>query len=224
MNYKNLSNKQAWTVRENTLSKLEDSGIKSLTDKELLYLSVIDMPNLFSNLATESILDAYYKSTTTEDLLNELSSIETISKDEIIKLVAMAEFLRRHQELNRKSITSPADIYNLISHLYTDEQERFIVIGLNGGNEPVYKKIVTIGLVNQALVHPREVFADAISSRCISIIIAHNHPSRRLSPSKEDLLTTQRIKLAGELLGITLLDHIIFSDTGYYSFKEQDIL
>lgn len=224
MNYLKSTNKEAWTVKESTLSKLEDVGVKGLTDKELVYLSVIDTPTLFSNLATESILDAYYESTSTEDLLNKLSSIESISKDEIIKLIAMSEFIRRHNELNKKAITHPADIYRLISHLYSDEQERFITIGLNGGNEPVFKKIITTGLVNQTLVHPREVFADAISSRCISIIIAHNHPSHRLSPSKEDILTTQRIKLAGELLGITLLDHLIFSDTGYYSFKEHDTL
>lgn len=225
MNYlKSTNTKETWTVRENTLSKLRDIGVKSLTDNELVYLSVIDTPNLFSNLVAESILDAFYTSTSTDDLLKQLASIDSIPKDEINKLIAMAEFVRRHQELNKKAITHPSDIYNLIKHLYSDEQEKFITIGLNGANEPVYKKIITAGLINQTLVHPREVFSDAVSSRCTSIIIAHNHPSHRLIPSKEDLVTTQRIKLSGELLGITLLDHLIFSDTGYYSFNEHEVL
>ena len=223
MNYLNTTNNN-YIVREQAIEKMNRTGVSGLNDKELVYLSITDTPTLLSNLIAESILDAFYTSTTTDDLLRKLASIETMPRDEINKLIAMAEFIRRHQELNSKSITHPSDIFNLIKHLYTDEQERFVVIGLNGANEPVYKKIITSGLINQTLVHPREVYSDAISSRCTSIIIAHNHPSHRLSPSKEDLITTQRIKLAGELLGITLLDHIIFSDTGYYSLKEHEQL
>lgn len=208
--------------KETAISKMNDVGIKGLSNRELLYLSVDDDCN--ASIVADSILDVYHQSTTTEDLFSKLSMVDSATKEEIVKLLAMGEFMRRHQESNKKAITEPADIYKLIAHLYRDEQEVFIVIGLNGANEPIYKKVVTTGLIDQTLVHPREVFADAVASRCSRIIIAHNHPTHRLTPSKEDIASTNRIKQAGALLGISLLDHLIFSDTDFYSFKDHKLL
>ena len=208
--------------KETAISKMNDVGIKGLSNRELLYLSVDDDCN--ASIVAESILDVYHQSTTTDDLFNKLSTVDSATKDEIVKLLAMGEFVRRHQEVNKKAITEPADIYKLIAHLYKDEQEVFIVIGLNGANEPIYKKVVTTGLIDQTLVHPREVFADAVASRCSRIIIAHNHPTHRLTPSKEDIASTNRIRQAGALLGISLLDHLIFSDTDFYSMKDHNLL
>lgn len=84
--------------------------------------------------------------------------------------------------------------------------------------------MVTVGLVNKSQVHPREVFADPITDRAATIIIAHNHPSGDLIPSKEDTEVTRQLKAAGETLGIKLLDHIIFNNKGYYSFLEHNEL
>jgi len=84
--------------------------------------------------------------------------------------------------------------------------------------------VVTVGLVNRLQVHPREVFADPITDRAATIIIAHNHPSGDLIPSKEDTEVTRQLKAAGETLGIKLLDHIIFNNKGYYSFLEHNEL
>jgi DNA repair protein RadC len=78
-----------------------------------------------------------------------------------------------------------------------------------------------VGLVNRSQIHPREVFADPITDRASAIIVAHNHPAGTLSPGKEDEKITQRLKDAGETLGIKLLDHMIFSHRGYYSFLEN---
>ena len=222
MNYKDKKN--TWVVRENAIAKLNATGIRSLTDKELVYISTADRPSLFSNLAVESVMDAFYKSTTTEELTRELSQIDVLPSDKIIELVAMAEFMRRQMTNSKKAIISPVDVYQAVRHLHSDAQEHFIVIGCNGGNEIVFKKVVTIGLINQTLVHPREVFADAISSRCTSIFVAHNHPSGRLIPSPDDKAVTDRLVKAGELLGISVLDHIIFYDEGYFSFKEHSLI
>jgi DNA repair protein RadC len=82
--------------------------------------------------------------------------------------------------------------------------------------------VVTIGLVDRTQVHPREVFADPIIDRASAVIIAHNHPMGPLEPSSEDREITRRIRDAGNTLGIVLLDHIIFSKKGYYSFMEHD--
>ena len=84
--------------------------------------------------------------------------------------------------------------------------------------------MATVGLVNRSQVHPREVFADPITDRAATIIIAHNHPSWDLIPSKEDTEVTRQSKAAGETLGIKLLDHIIFNNKGYYSFLEHNEL
>lgn len=81
-----------------------------------------------------------------------------------------------------------------------------------------------IGLVNKSHVHPREVFADVIAERASAVIIAHNHPASSISPSKEDYAITDSIKEAGKILGINLLDHIIFNRTDYYSFAEHNKL
>lgn len=80
---------------------------------------------------------------------------------------------------------------------------------------------VSVGLVNKTQVHPREVFADPITDRASSIIVAHNHPAGTLAPSKEDIEITKQLKSAGETLGIRLLDHIIFNHKGYFSFQEN---
>ena len=119
-------------------------------------------------------------------------------------------------------IKVPIDVLPLIQHYGDRKQEHFISISVNGANEVMTVRVVTIGLVNKSQVHPREVFADVIVERASAIIIAHNHPSGDLTPSKEDISITQRIKKAATILGINLLDHIIFNTKGYYSFVEHD--
>jgi DNA repair protein RadC len=101
------------------------------------------------------------------------------------------------------------------------DQEHFIVAMLNGASGIIGYKIVTIGLTNRTLVHPREVFREAIKRNASSIIIGHNHPSGSLDPSIEDDSVTKRLKEAGEILGIAVLDHIIVRRTGYYSYLSE---
>ena len=82
-------------------------------------------------------------------------------------------------------------------------------------------RVVTIGLVNKSQVHPREVFADVIAERASAVIVAHNHPHGGLEPSPEDIQVTKRLKEAAKILGLNLLDHIIFNSKGYHSFSEK---
>ena len=90
----------------------------------------------------------------------------------------------------------------LISHLADRKQEHFLCISLNGANEVIANRVISVGLVNKTQVHPREVFADPITDRATAIIIAHNHPAGGLTPSKEDIEVTLQLKAAGETLGI----------------------
>ena len=85
-------------------------------------------------------------------------------------------------------------------------------------------RIITVGLLNHSLVHPREVFADAIADRAASVILIHNHPSGSVEPSPQDLAVTDQIARAGEILGIPVLDHLIVAKDGYTSMKERGFL
>ncbi len=97
-------------------------------------------------------------------------------------------------------------------------------ISLNGANEVIEKRIVTVGLLNTCQVHPREVFADVITDRAASVILAHNHPSGELKPSDSDLKIHEQLMQAGKILGISVLAHIIVTRKGYYSFQEEGLI
>ncbi|MBU0699339.1 MAG: JAB domain-containing protein, partial [Proteobacteria bacterium] len=103
-------------------------------------------------------------------------------------------------------------------------QEYFLCISLSGANEVIGNRIVTVGLLNTNQVHPREVFADAISDRAAGIILAHNHPSGILTPSADDVATTRQLVDAGNIIGISVLDHIIVTKNGFLSFKEKGLM
>jgi DNA repair protein RadC len=121
-------------------------------------------------------------------------------------------------------VTRPEDILPLVPTLATKAQEHFICITLNGAGEVLGNRIITVGLLNHSLVHPREVFADAITDRAASVICVHNHPSGSLEPSSQDIAITRQLKEAGALVGIPLIDHIIVSRTGHLSLRERGLL
>lgn len=120
-------------------------------------------------------------------------------------------------------ISNPYDAYKLIKNFLIDsDREKFVVACLDTKNQPVNISVVSIGSVNSAIVHPREVFKVAMLSNASKIICFHNHPSGNLKCSKEDENTTNRLKECGEILGIELVDNIIVGDNDtYFSFKEN---
>jgi DNA repair protein RadC len=153
--------------------------------------------------------------------LKDLQKIEGVGPAKAALLSAALEFARRRIRPEGVKISLPPDVLPLIRHYADRKQEHFICISLNGANEVINTRIVSVGLVNKTQVHPREVFADPITDRASAIIVAHNHPAGGLYPSKEDIEVTKQLKSAGEILGIRLLDHIIFNHKGYYSFLED---
>jgi DNA repair protein RadC len=134
------------------------------------------------------------------------------------------ELGRRLFGVREIKVSSPGDVWPLVSHWSDRKQERFICCSLNGAHELIAMRVVSIGLVNRTVVHPREVYADPITDRACAVIVAHNHPSGRLDPSPEDREITKRLKEAADTLGIALLDHIVFSSEGYFSFVEHGLL
>ena len=140
------------------------------------------------------------------------------------RVSAALELGRRFYGHRGNRISSPADAWQLVRHFDDRKQERFLACLLNGANDVMDVRVVTVGLINRTIVHPREIFAEAIALRSCALIVAHNHPSGRLEPSQEDREMTDRLYQAGELLGIHLLDHIIFSNEGYVSMVETGLL
>ena len=122
-----------------------------------------------------------------------------------------------------RKISNPYDAYRLAKNFLVDsDREKFVVVCLDTKNQPISIDIVSIGTVNSAIVHPREVFKVAVLSNASKIICFHNHPSGSTEFSKEDEVITNRLQKCGEILGIEVVDHIVVGDDGkYFSFKEN---
>ncbi len=125
----------------------------------------------------------------------------------------------------KTQIKSPSDVFEAFKGLFDNQvRERFISIWLSSSNNVIGYEIVTEGLLNSSLVHPREVFRGAIVATCASIIIAHNHPSGNTEPSREDISITKQIVEAGKIIGIPVHDHIIFTNESYTSLTERGLM
>jgi DNA repair protein RadC len=200
--------------------KLQNRGPKALSDLELLAVLLgkgtkgHDVMALASQIL--KMLDNHKGQISFEQLRN----IKGVGPAKATLLLAAHEFFRRRIRPEGVKIRFSTDVLPLLQHYADRKQEHFLCISLNGSNEVIETRTITIGLVNKTLIHPREVFAYAITDRAAAIIVAHNHPSGSLTPSKDDIKITHQLKASGETLGIRLLDHIIFNHKGYYSFLE----
>lgn len=218
--------KKILSIRETPLEerpreRMSLLGSDSLSDHELLSI-IIGSGN--RNTPVEEIshqvlklLDGAGETVGYQDLLK----VKGLGKAKAALIASVLEFGRRYFQTAKKRITYPADVYPLLRHYADRPQEHFICIILNGAHEVIRTEIVSVGLVNRTIVHPREVYSGPIKDRATAVIAAHNHPSGNLSPSSEDISITKRLKEAGSILGIEMLDHIIFSEQGYFSFLEE---
>ena len=210
--------------RERPREKLQEKGAQSLSDLELMAVLLgrgVEGHDVFS------VADRVLKVMDTANgrpSLGELQKIEGVGPAKATLITAALEFARRRIRPEGLKISFPPDVLPLLRHYGDRKQEHFICISLNGANEVIAHQVVSVGLVNKTQVHPREVFADPITDRASAIIVAHNHPSGGILPSKEDIEITTQLKTAGETLGIKLLDHIIFNQKDYYSFLENEKL
>jgi DNA repair protein RadC len=201
--------------------KLIAKGPASLSDKELIAVllgtgtpeaHVMHLAAEVSRLVDEKGLNIQ---------ADDLMMFQGIGQAKASVIVAAIEFARRRIKPQGVKITTPADILPLIRNYADRKQEHFLSITINGANEVLNIRVVTIGLVDRTPVHPREVFAEVMADRASGVILAHNHPEGSLEPSPADVDVTRQIKQAGEIVGIQLLDHIIFNRSGYYSFLEE---
>ncbi len=151
-----------------------------------------------------------------------LCALPGIGPAKACQILASVEFSRRFlTSRQRLRISTPHDALPALASLKASPQEAFAVLTLDAGNQLIKCHMVTVGLVNQSQIHPREAFQCAVADRAVGIIVAHNHPSGRLEPSDADLQVTRRLAQAGQTLGIPVLDHLIVASGGVLSLRER---
>ena len=202
--------------------RMHSVGAQGLSDLELLciILSSGSRVRPVQDLATE-ILELVDRKRTIGLAVEDLETIDGLGPAKAASICACLELGRRFTFGRQRSCRNPESIFDMVRHYGDRMQEHFIVVMLNGAHELIGLNVVSIGLVNRALAHPREVFADPIKERATAIVLAHNHPSGNLEPSTDDIEVTTRLRKAGALLGIEVLDHLIFSADGYRSMQEN---
>jgi DNA repair protein RadC len=216
--YEPETNQECGRPRE----KLLERGAGALSDHELLSL-LLGSGNKTHDVAqlAQMVLAASDQSRGRLSI-ESLMDIDGIGIAKAATIIAALEFSRRRIAADGVKIRRPEDVVPLVAHLNDRKQEVFVCVSLSGAHEVIATRIVTVGLANMCQVHPREVLADPIVDRACSIIVAHNHPSGELTPSEEDLKVTSRLQSAATIVGINLLDHIIFSRRGFRSILHPE--
>ncbi|HAF86491.1 MAG TPA: hypothetical protein DCG32_09075 [Sphaerochaeta sp.] len=209
-------------VHDRPRERMVSGGAESLSDLELLAILIgSGSKERPVNSIAKQLLEVMDKKAIIayEDLL----TIPGLGMAKTTLICAALELGRRRLPAKKRQISTPGDIFPLISHYAGRMQEHFISVALNGAHEVLSVNVCSIGLVNRTLVHPREVFVEAVRQRATAILVAHNHPSGNLEPSVEDRDVTRRLRQAGDIIGIKVLDHLVFSEEGYFSMLEGNV-
>ena len=209
--------------------RLLTAGPSALSDGELLGLlfGIGSREKTAVELAGEVISAAGGLHGLYDVSVHELTEVNGIGEAKACIILAALELGRRIGQVRnpgRPVISSPADVDRLLrGRIANLDRENFVVVLLNTKNEVTDTSLVSVGTLSASLVHPREVFKPAIRASAASVILAHNHPSGEVEPSREDREVTKRLKESAKILGIEVLDHVIVGD-GYYSMKEHGML
>ncbi len=201
--------------------KLLAKGEAALSDAELLAVLLGSGTKRFSVLDLSvrilRALDGQLANANASALLE----VHGVGRAKACQVLAAMELGRRHLSRRRAVVRDAEDALPYLAGIRNERQEHFVCVSLNGANEVLATRVVTVGLLDSNQVHPREVFADPITDRAASILCAHNHPSGTLEASPEDLAITRRLVKAGEVLGIRVLDHLIVTGEGFLSLKHE---
>lgn len=216
---------------ERPREKMLSQGVDSLSNSELLAIilktgargeNVVSMSSriLSEFNGLDGILSAGY---------DDITKIKGIKNSKASQILAIAELYRRFQTLKSQrqnyKVTCPSDLAELLyNEIGYNNQEVLRLIMLNTKNIIIGHKDVFKGSLNASIVHPREIFSEALKRNSASIIVCHNHPSGDPTPSKEDINITLRLVECGKIMGVELLDHIIIGSNNYISLKEKGII
>ncbi|HZC19248.1 MAG TPA: DNA repair protein RadC [Rubrobacteraceae bacterium] len=209
--------------------RLLEAGPSALSDGELLGLlfGIGSREKTAVELAQAVISEAGGLRGLYDVSVHELVKVKGIGEAKACIILAAVELGRRIGQVRNRGrpvVSSPADVDRLLrGRIANLDRENFVAVLLNTKNEVIEAPLVSVGTLSASLVHPREVFKPAIRASAASVILAHNHPSGKVEPSREDREVTRRLAGAAEILGIEVLDHVIVGD-GYFSMKEHRML
>jgi len=204
--------------------KLREKGAAALSDEELV-AAILGMGTAGVDVRTIARQVASLIREHRADLtLDHLLSVPGVGLAKAAQILSAFELARRYLIRETVRIVTASDVLPLLTDIASKQQEYFVCISLNGANEVIEKRIVTIGLLDHSPIHPREVYADVIADRAAAVIFAHNHPSGDVQPSDADLRTHEQLTEAGKLLGLRVVDHVIVARKGYFSFQEAGLM
>ncbi|WDV06153.1 RadC family protein [Lysinibacillus irui] len=196
------------TISENTFKSLIATTLREKEDGYILSEIFTRYPSI------QELLDV-----TEVELLN-IKGIGKVKAQQIIAALQLARMNPVTTE-QRFKIRSPQDAYTYLQDLQHLQQEHFVVLGLNTKNEIMFRKTIFVGSLNASICHPREIMKELIKRSCACAILSHNHPSGDTTPSPEDIQVTERLVGAGNIIGITIIDHVIIGSNKYLSMKEK---
>lgn len=203
-------------------------GAQNLSDSELVALLLSTGTTRHSVLALSKILLKYYPLPSLANItITQLMRIAGIGMTKAARLMAALELESRvfaPASLIKTVILTTDDAVHQVKDIAVKKQEYVQVLYLNARHELIGKETVGIGSLNATLIEPKEILHPALTTPCTTLILAHNHPSNDCTPSREDIDFTKRIKIAAEIMGLVLTDHLIVSSSGYFSFREASLL
>jgi len=228
VNYLNI---KSWAEEDRPREKLLLKGKASLSEAELIAiligsgtasLSAVELAKQILGFVNNNLNDLARLT------VKDLTKFKGIGEAKAISIVAALELGRRRKEseiAKKPKITSSSDVFEVMkSHLLDLRHEEFWVLMLNRANQVMSKKLTSSGGVSGTVADPKIIFKSALDELASSIILCHNHPSGNIKPSQADINLTKKLKEAGKLLEIPVLDHIIFTDDKYFSFADESMM
>ena len=211
---------------ERPREKLIHYGPERLSNSELLAIilrsgkkgeNVIDLANkILKKYKAENLPGLDYK---------EFKDFKGLGPAKACEIIACFELGKRLLKGKVSNLYLTAkDVWKELKDIREHKKEHFVIFYLDSRNQEIKREVISIGSLNANLVHPREVFEPAVKNLAAQIIVAHNHPSGDTEPSEDDLTINKRLIEAGKILGIEVMDHIVVSKSGYFSFKEKKLL
>lgn len=203
-------------------------GPQNLKDEELLAILLgtgIEGKNVIE--VAKQILKRYSKKKLLKLTYNDLSKIKGIGPAKACTILAAQELVKRALKIGEETLPKIESVKDVIAqavYMRNKTREHLMTIYLNARNEMIFKKPMFIGTLNASLVHPREIFAEALRQNAASVILVHNHPSGDPEPSEDDLEITKRLIEAGKIMGIDVLDHVIITKNKVFSFRERGLI
>ncbi|HAL82769.1 MAG TPA: hypothetical protein DCO83_11465 [Mucilaginibacter sp.] len=229
-NYENKIGIKSWAEEDRPREKLAGQGRRALTDAELIAILIgSGSRNETAVELSKRILHHHDNDLNKlgKASISELSNFKGIGEAKAISIIAALEIGRRRNDFETKTpdfIKSSRDAYNIIRrHLVDLNHEEFWIILTGRSQKVLAKELMSKGGLSETVVDPKTIFGMALQHQATGVIMVHNHPSGSLKPSQNDINLTKRIGDAGKIMGINILDHLIISDEGFYSFADEGL-